>query len=337
MTVYQFHDIAAVEIKCDSPFAQDFFNAEYGYYCTDAPLPHGLSLATIFMQMASVPPEDFTRYSHKWVARWAYKLIISPAKVDIRVYGNRFAVPMVHHMLVHPSLRWLSAMRGTLLLHAGAVVRNEKSLIFTGKGGTGKTTITSLVMASSPEWQLHADDYVFIQPGATSLAYITRSHLYRNLLKWVPLVSSRLTGWERIRLEFLGRVREWSHERIKWPVRVSPEQLWPDRDIADIAYPAAILLLEHGETANLLPVDDILSTSNGLLEMNFGEARHFLQLLEKAGALDAAWLEAWKRIELNLMEKILVAVPSYRLVLPRSNDASEVQRQVLPLLEKLVC
>jgi hypothetical protein len=335
MTVFQFHDIAAVDVQSDAPFAQDFFSAEYGYHKV-ASAPDSLPRISIDFRMNAAAPQDYTRHAHKLIARWAYRLAISPEKVEIRAYGNQPAVPMVHHMLVHPSLRWLSANGGTLLLHAGAVARNGKSLIFTGKGGAGKTTTTSLVLASSPEWLLHADDYVFIRPGRESLAYVTRSHLYLSLLKWVPLVGTRLSGWERTRLEFFGRLREWSGERIKWPVRLGPEQLWPDRQIANLATPAGILLLERGDSAQLIPVDDLSSAAADLLEMNFGEAGHFLHLLEKSGKLDSAWLEAWKQTELGLMNKILNTIPTYRLVLPRSNDATEVQRQMLPILEKLV-
>jgi hypothetical protein len=262
---------------------------------------------------------------------------INPSEIDLQVYGNRMAVSMVHHMLVHPSLRWLAAGNGTLLLHAGAVVKNGKSLIFTGKGGAGKTTTTSLVLASAAGWQLHADDYVFLG-GGQSLAYVTRSHLYRDLLKWVPEIGTRLTTWERIRLEFFGAIREYSGERLKWAVRLGPERLWPGKAIAETATPAAILLLERAaiSTPELVPVSDLADTVDELLEMNFGEARHFLTLLKKAGALDEQWLAAWKASEQALLSKILAVTPVYRLVLPLSQSAEDVKASLLPVLEKLV-
>jgi hypothetical protein len=334
--VFQFHDIAAVEIWSDSPFARTFFEAEYGYHRVDGPQA-GLPHAFLDFRLDSAPPEGFTRHVHKLLARWGYRLTINPGDINIHVYGNRTAVSMVHHMLVHPSLRWLAAGGGTLLLHAGAVAKNGKSLIFTGKGGAGKTTTTSLVLASSPDWQLHADDYVFLS-GGQSKAYVTRSHLYRDLLKWVPEIGARLTPWERIRLEFLGAVRKYSGERLKWAVRLGPERLWPGKTIADTAAPVAILLLERADVSRpeLIPVDDLNGTVNDLLEMNFGEARHFLTLLQKAGAFNEKWLAAWKDSERVLLAKVLTEVPAYRLVLPFSQSADEVKATLLPILEKLV-
>ena len=334
--VFQFHDIAAVEVWSDSPFARAFFEAEYGYHRVDGPST-GLPHAFLDFRLDSAPPEGFTRHVHKLLARWGYRLTINPGEIDIRVYGNRVAVSMVHHMLVHPSLRWLAAGGGTLLLHAGAVAKNGRSLIFTGKGGAGKTTTTSLILASGNDWQLHADDYIFLGSGQ-SKAYVTRSHLYRNLLKWVPKIGSRLTFWERIQLEFLGAVRKYSGERLKWAVRLGPERLWPGKAIADTATPAAILLLERADlrSPELIPSDDLNGTINDLVEMNFGEARHFLVLLQKAGALDERWLAAWKETERTLLANLLAETPVYRLVLPFSQSADDVKATLLPVLEKLV-
>ena len=334
--VFQFHDIATVEVRTDSEFAQDFFTAEYGYHRVNAPQA-GLPRAILEFQLAATAPDGFTRHAHKLLARWAYRVTCKPGEIDLQVYGNRTAVSMVHHMLVHPSLRWLAAGGGTLLLHAGAVAKNGKSLIFTGKGGAGKTTTTSLVLASGPEWQIHADDYVFLRSGQ-SLAYVTRSHLYRDLLKWVPEIGTRLTAWERARLELLGAIRKYSGERLKWAVRLGPERLWPGKALAQTATPAAILLLERAEisTPELIPVTDPSGAANDLLEMNFGEARHFLNLLKKAGALDEQWLAAWKASELALLLKILAETPVYRLVLPFSQSSQDVKSTLLPLLEKLV-
>ncbi len=342
---FQFEETAAVEVCCEVRLAREFFEAEYGYHAVDR-LAQGLPRVRLAFELDGAAPVGFTRHTHKGLARWSYSIDLQPNLIDLRVHGNRFAVPMVHHMLVHPALRWLAAQNGTLLLHAGAVAKSGRSLVLTGKGGAGKTTTTSLILASGG-WQLHADDYVFLRPGTVrSLAYVTRSHLYRDLLKWVPQVSARLTFWERVRLEFFGALRRYSGERLKWPVRLEPGRLWPENSIAASARPAAVLLLERGELSaprqkspglpQLIPLQELESTVNDLLEMNFGEARHFLTLLKKAGRLDPAWLEAWQLAEHTLLAGLLSEIPAYRLILPRNQSAQEVNASLLPLLDGLL-
>jgi hypothetical protein len=338
--VFRFHDIASVSVRSDAAFVSAFFDAEYGYHRVDAAVA-SLPQACLDFHLGSAAPEGFTHHTHKLLARWGYQVSLKPGEIDLRAYGNRAAVSMVHHMLVHPSLRWLAAGGGTLLLHAGAVAKNNKSLIFTGKGGAGKTTTTSLVLASGQGWQIHADDYVFLREGQ-SRAYVTRSHLYRDLQNWVPAVRSRLTAWERARLEFFGALRKYSHEGIKWPVRLGPERLWPGIPIANTAVPAAILLLERADVSKpgLIPVKDLDEATDDLLEMNFGEARHFLSLLRKAGALDDQWLSAWKAKERSLLSNQLLNTPTYRLVLPLSQSeaasAQKTQASLMPFLNELV-
>lgn len=335
--VFQFDGMAGVEARCDASFAREFFQAEYGYHAADE-LPPDLPRVLLDFRLDSASPEGFTRHTHKLLARWNYQIALRPGLIDLRVHGNRWAVSMVHHMLVHPSLRWLSAHSGTLLLHAGAVAKNGKSLLFTGQGGAGKTTTTSLILASGNQWQLHADDYVFVRRGPRSLAYVTRSHLYRDLLRWVPQVAARLTPWERVRLEFFGALRRASRERLKWPVRLGPRRLWPENEIAAGAVPAAILLLERADVSapELIPVENLESAASALLEMNFGEARHFLNLLKKAGQLNESWLADWRETERNLILQALREIPSYRLVLPRIQTGGETRATLLPLLENLV-
>lgn len=347
--VFRFHDIAAVSVRSDNSFAGAFFEAEYGYHRVKKQaedLPH----VSLDFHMNLAAPKGFTQHTHKLLARWAYQVTIEPGDIDMRVYGNNAAVSMVHHMLVHPSLRWLAANNGTLLLHAGSVAKNNKSLIFTGKGGAGKTTTTSLILAAAQGWQIHADDYVFIQdrtdkssfPDARydvqSKAYVTRSHLYRDLQNWVPDIRTRLTNWERIRLEFFGALRKYTNEGIKWPVRLSPQRLWPGIDIANTASPTAIILLERADVSRpqLIPIRKLDETADDLLEMNFGEARHFIKLLNKAGALNIEWLTAWKDTEQDLLSNLLVKIPAYRLVLPFSQSSAGTQAHLLPVLDELV-
>jgi len=337
--VFQFHDIAAVTVSSTAPFARDFFNAEYGYHSVTT-LPENLPDASLNFRLDQTAPEGFSNHSHKLLARWQYKFAFFPNNIHMDVYGNRAAVSMVHHMMVHPSLRWLAAGHETLLLHAGAVAKNGKSLIFTGKGGAGKTTTTSLVLGCKQGWQIHADDYVFLQndPEPQSKAYVTRSHLYHDLLNWVPEIHTRLTSWERTRLEFFGALRKYSREGIKWPVRLAPTRLWPGTPVANAASPAGILLLERADISKpaICPVQNLDDTASDLLEMNFSEARHFLTLLKKAGALDDQWLAAWKEKELNLLADLLRKNPIFKLVLPFSQSAKNAQSSLLPLLDDLV-
>jgi hypothetical protein len=215
------------------------------------------------------------------------------------------------------------------MLHAGAVANSGYSLVFTGHGGAGKTTTTSLILASGgTEWSIHADDYVFLTPDSKSLAYITRSHLYKDLLRWAPDVQSRLTPPERLRLEVYGRLRSWSGERIKWPVRLPAERLWPGYDLTRQAKLAGLVILQQDlvDTPQLvrLQPDDVPVMD--LIEMNFGEARHYRNLLAKNHTKQDVerLFDDWQASELHLLTKRIEETRVYLLKRPIvGGDVSE--------------
>ena len=320
---YNFHDVVSFEMTTDDALAESYIQAEYLHHegaSRDASLPE---VRLYFQRREGIfqVPDGYTYHIHKGLARWAYKLQISPDRIIIYALGNRTAIPMIQHMLVHPSLRYLASHRGVLMLHSGATAYNNHSLIFSGKGGMGKSTICSMILTyGDANWSMHADDYVFLGPGPVSLAYLTRMHVYWKLLKMVPDLNSRLSPQERLQLTIFGRIRVWSGNHVRWPVRKDTQEMWPDRHFCMSAIPAALLTLRRNKNSApaIYPIEDVPDLVNELLEMNFGEARHYIHLVNKSRAVSdsGAWLSAWKKREQILIENRLAEVPAYQLHIP---------------------
>jgi hypothetical protein len=333
---FDFHGIVAVQVYTTSPQVSTFYKAEYKYHQVNSLNPDTPKVLLDFKYRPGwIPcPTGYTRQTHKALAHWVYRIEFSNNQIFIDAYGNHFAIPMVHHMLLHPALRYLASQKGVLMLHAGAVAHHRSSLIFTGHGGAGKTTTTSLTLAlGGHNWAVHADDYVFLSTGPKSLAYITRSHLYRDLITLIPKLGNQLTPSERLRLAIYGRLRSLSRDQITWPVRLPVNRLWPDHPIVKTAVPAAFLLLEKSSSDDLelkyiapndVPVDS-------LIKMNFHEARHFLNLVRKNQAISnfTSWLAEWQTNEHALLEQRIKEIPVYLLERPREIETLSSFQDVL--------
>jgi hypothetical protein len=318
---FNFHDIVAFRVETDDLQAAAFFRAEYGLYLSES-LPSRLPVVQLHFRRGAVrrAPADWVRHTHKVLARWAYRGEPGDEQVVIEATGNRWAIPMVHHMLVHPSLRYLAARHGVLMLHAGAVAVKGHSVPLSGHGGVGKTTtVSALLVHGGRDVALHADDYAFVTPEGVTFSYLTRSHLYWPLLSWVPELRQRLRMAERIRLWFLGNLRRWSRDRIKWPVRMEQERLWPGRAHMRRATLSALVWLARAEgtRAALQRFSPTADDITALLEMNFYEARHFLALLQAQDETYAPQIEVWRARERELLQTLVTHVPSYRLTIPR--------------------
>jgi hypothetical protein len=339
---YNFHRLIGFQLETQSDYAQDFFESEFAYHKAGEDISG--SLVNLHWEPSSVPWKLSGKSSfhvHKLLARWFYRIELTDEKIEIAARGNQIALPMVHHMLVHPSLRYLCGFHGSLLLHGAGVVKNGRSLILTGAGGAGKTTTSSILLdAGGPSWGLHADDYVFLDHAGLSYGYLTRSHLYSDLLNWVENLDQRLTDREMLELKVFGAIRRLSGDRIKWPLRLTPEQMWPDRDYSPQARVAGVLILERGQgdQIELSELDAHQVPVESLLTMNFFEARHFIRLIKKSlPELEDAWLLDWRARERMLLEQMTMTIPFYRLSLPvRPSDLHAIRSQLLALVEPIL-
>ena len=145
-------------------------------------------------------------------------------------------------------------------------------------------------------------------------------HIYWKLLKMVPKLADRLSPQERLQLTIFGRIRLWSGNHVRWPVRKDTQEMWPERSFCMNAVPAAILTLRRNKNSEPAgyPITNLPELVNELVEMNFGEARHYINLVNKSGAVSdsTAWLSAWKKREQMLIENRLAEIPAYQLHIP---------------------
>jgi hypothetical protein len=222
------------------------------------------------------------------------------------------------------------------MLHAAALAQDGHSLIFAGAGGVGKTTVSSILLdQGGPGWELHADDYVFLGSAGDTYSYPSCAHLYANFIKGVPSASNKLSARQRAHLSAFGAVRRISGERIKWPLRVETQVLWPERASAPRAKLQAMVLLESGRVEGVIlePISDSARLVDRLMQVNFFEARHTIELIEGFHS-HPQYLEQWQSRERETLQRALEDAPAYRLSMPQT--ASIDRTKLVSILQQLV-
>lgn len=337
--IFNFYEIVRLEVFSDDKRVNEFYIGEYKKHLDRVGLPFH-SVVRLNLNPANI--KKLRRVQHKILARWRYWVEIDENEVEINATGNYFAIPMIHHMLVHHSLRYLASINGVMMLHSGAVSREGKSVIFSGKGGTGKTTTTAILLSDiDAGWQVHADDYAFISAEPKSFAYMTRQHLYLPLLKWVPQLRHAMTVKERFALILLGKIRQWTRDGLKWPVRMDAERAWGKDRLCFEATPSGLVLLrrsKQSQATKILIDNNVDDAVTELLEMNFSEAHHFIELVSAINPDFDNILLRWKQRESELLRQFISKTPLYELYLPNQSDdfrksSNEVSSLVMSILD----
>lgn len=341
---YAFGQWVDLEVETSDPEARRFFADEFtGAAASTVSAARHIRLRWDRSGAWGTPGPGMVRHVHKVLARWDYRAAQYDGRVEFEARGNAWALPMVHHMLLLPSLRRLAAEAGILMLHGAGVARSGKCIVFTGRGGAGKTTLASVLLSrSGGTWRPMSDDYIFLGPGRRAHGFLTRSHVYQALLRWVPEIATRLTPAERVQLQIFGLARGVTREGLKWPVRIPASRLWPGVEPCVGAELAAFFLLRR--TGDSRPevhkVTDLETASDSLLAMNFHEARHHVELMSQTvweGFVEG-WIRQWMEDEAKLLRARMAEAPCYWLDLPVRPDsrvalASEIEELILPLVE----
>jgi uridine kinase len=262
------------------------------------------------------PPVNFSQYTHKFLAYFAYKIEFLPNRIRIFTLGNPLSIPIIHHFLLFHSLRYLISKKGFLLLHAGAVVHKENSYIFSGYSGSGKTTITSMLTESGKgEISFHSDDYIIVTPDNKSLAYQTRYHTYINHLTFFPRLKKILKPSEILLLYFFSGIRNVTKCMIRWPLRIKINRMWNSSKITTTANPAALILIygTNHTTSKIQVAKKDSYAIEKILAMNFFQCEKFIQLIKMSDSISNmdSWLEDWKARERKSIKRMVDCIPVY--------------------------
>ncbi len=338
-----FHNVVQLDIFSGSRSVIDFYEKEYQAHLDMKP-SDDIPKIILRMRLSPLPgiKSNAIPTNHKGVALWRYSIDISDKEIQVDVTANFFGLYMVHHMIIHPSIRYQSATHDVLMLHGGAVSRKKRSIIITGKGGAGKTTTTSQLIASDSGIMPHSDDYIFLNRTGESFAYITRSHLYKGLLDTVPEIRDKLTKYQQLNVAFFSAIRSLSRDKIKWPTRIPQERLWPGKAFEMEADVQAVVSITRQDISRpmLDKSNDRSQFINQIVDMNFHEAEKFIELLLKQSRLtgvDLA-LDDWRSKEWCILHDHLKKIACYNLVLPKNikNNSLDVKGSVIELLEGLL-
>ncbi len=325
---YNFHDLFRLTVRSAQAKARQHFRSEYALFKTD-----DLASSDLLVTVGPFSLEGsedsgvvtdrgggwlYVRERHK-VATWRFAIGgLAAPESQLLFDGGLFSMMFLQHY-VEQIMRFKLSQRGIALVHAGCVARGGTSVLFPGRGKSGKTALVLQQVLAGEQFQ--ADDYTLVTSTGQTLCYPRRLHISQHISSVCPEALRHVSLKHRlfIRAKYLIYLLTLKYGELTEPLQLA--EMLPRAAVARTARLGAVVLLksgECGEVRGLRPVSG-RELVNQVMEINREEGgrrfpRVLLKLQEKG---DGDLAEDWWRRERAVLEQALSGVPGYEIVVPR--------------------
>ncbi len=159
--------------------------------------------------------------AHNW-ASWRFDLEQLDEAVRLRVDFNPAGAYFINSAVIEPTISALATMKGWAFLHASGLVSSRGAVLLSGRGGSGKSSI-SLRMAARGHGYL-ADDRILLAAGR---AYGIKSNLNIFNYNFSNLPSGSRTRGRQFSIAWRKVINLLSGGTVKIFMKVNPFELFP--------------------------------------------------------------------------------------------------------------
>ena len=179
---YSIHDLITIVLKDYRTFAArelSLFEKDYGYFCE----PYiNQDKPNLIIELGKFSPQKncrivenniykvktdylFGKFSYK-IAKYSFELSNfeeDGSSILLRIQPNLFANRVIHEQVIDFVVHFLLNRYGYPTLHASSISKDGDAIVFTGPGGSGKTSFSLFGLAE--DFNFMGDDRVILNDG----------------------------------------------------------------------------------------------------------------------------------------------------------------------------
>ena len=118
----------------------------------------------------------FTNDKYK-VAKWAIEIIYNNQKMVTNIKPNYFARYFISGFFVDFMIQFFMVQKGVSMVHASSLCKTGSAIIFSGRGGSGKTSIVVNSLNQYIDLDFLGDDFAIVLDGSV-FSYVTPFNLF---------------------------------------------------------------------------------------------------------------------------------------------------------------
>ena len=187
---FNMHDKVRMKVRAEKDYHRVLkrLRVEYGFFetndCSDK--------ADIIVTIGSVNerPSDYVKINGRYligknwicisdsykVAKWKVYMEFEPCFINVRIEPNFFACDLIPPIIITPLIGFQLGRKGLSLVHAAGISMRNNAILFTGFGGSGKTSLA--LRALEKGLKLLGDDHVILDRGK-ALPFPTAISLFK--------------------------------------------------------------------------------------------------------------------------------------------------------------
>jgi hypothetical protein len=248
---------------------------------------------------------------------------IDEGKTFIRVQANWIGMPFVPGRLIDFFIHYKLTQKGVSVIHASGISWGEEGILFSGRGGGGKTFI-ALHAVLDEQFKFLGDNFILVKNDRI-FSFPSDLNLFDYNLH--PKIWKCMTDKEKAIFISRSLLYKLSNRHIKIFTPISPVMVFPD-SIESNAHLNTFYSLLSGREFDLRRIDHGLildrTVSNQKLEF-FEFTRHIKQYATLFPKADFA--RHWEIYRETLAMNLSAAIDYFEITLPRklrSNDIGDV-------------
>ena len=257
----------------------------------------------------------YTRGSYK-IAKWDIEIIESNGICIINIAPNAVARLFISGFFIDFIIQYVLTQKGYSIIHSSAVSKCKRSYLFSGRGGSGKTSIAIRLISSGQGFEYMGDDFILIKDGQ-SLPYFTPLNLFNYNIS--PFLFQKFRKIEKLNFKLKGWIFRMTGGYAKLFTKLNPLLVIPNVSLQPSEVSTVTIIIpKNGDTGfdlkSISKSDAIKYIINNLKMDSWFIPTYFIQYsyIYPDGSFSKYWDKYYQNLLLNIPESVrfnLVDVP----------------------------
>jgi len=166
----------------------------------------------------------YTEDSYK-LARWKIELIRNVGRYIANIEPNSVARFFISGFFIDFMVQYTLTKKGYSTVHSSGLSKNDFVYLFSGRGGSGKTSI-AINFIQGDKYKFLGDDFIIVHDGYAN-PYITPLNLFTYNLN--PFLLEKLNRKKRISMLFKKSIYNLTGGYAKFFTKINPKKSFPNK------------------------------------------------------------------------------------------------------------